>query len=74
MILQSKTKNFTVTKVPKLVVMTNGSLTVQMDFPYDGNTVQITYDLGLAQKMLKSFVVGTVQSIKGKGEKKGGRQ
>lgn len=67
-------ENFTVQKVPKCVVLASGAVRVQMDLSYGGNTLQVsTYDLGLGEMMIKCFLVGTVQTVKGKGKKRGGR-
>ncbi|KAG1048318.1 hypothetical protein G6F43_009280 [Rhizopus delemar] len=59
-------ENFTVQKVPKCVVLASGAVRVQMDLSYGGNTLQVsTYDLGLGEMMIKCFLVGTVQTVKG---------
>lgn len=66
-------KNLTAQKVVKFVILASGTVRTQMDLRYGGNTIQImTYDLRLTEKILKTFLVGTLQTVEGKGEKKRG--
>lgn len=65
-------KNFTAQKVVKFVILASGTVRMQMNLRYGGNTIQImTYDLRLTEKILKTFLVGTLQTVEGKGEKRG---